>query len=263
MTYSEPIRVNVDLANPGQFFACCGLLEVADRLWPGVEGRFENHRFSIAARSGSLCDLLTAVSTASLVQTDPSDDFSSPMMLGPPFDLFLDWWMDERSGGRALKVWAGSMRCVRIARAMRSVLSDSGFHNEALFDRAMVVYDPEAPTKKVEPYYLDARRGANAQALDIGFMPDSLHMTTVAYPAVEFLALVGIQRGRPQPTGTPRVFDYFSWSIPLRVPILPAATAGVLAHVGAVGYRFQNAFRTDQRKHKSFLPAVPIVRENA
>ncbi len=23
--------------NPGQFFACCGLLELADRLWPGAE----------------------------------------------------------------------------------------------------------------------------------------------------------------------------------------------------------------------------------
>ncbi len=32
------IRVNIDPTNPGQFFACCGLLELADRLWPGSEG---------------------------------------------------------------------------------------------------------------------------------------------------------------------------------------------------------------------------------
>ena len=32
MSKSDPsIRVNVDLTNPGQFFACCGLLELADR----------------------------------------------------------------------------------------------------------------------------------------------------------------------------------------------------------------------------------------
>lgn len=30
------IRINVDLTNPGQFFACCGLLELADRLWGGA-----------------------------------------------------------------------------------------------------------------------------------------------------------------------------------------------------------------------------------
>ena len=34
------LRVDVDLRNPGHFFACCGLLEVAHRLWPGSEGWF-------------------------------------------------------------------------------------------------------------------------------------------------------------------------------------------------------------------------------
>ena len=35
MSYPEPsITVNVDVTNPGQFLACCGLLELADRLWP-------------------------------------------------------------------------------------------------------------------------------------------------------------------------------------------------------------------------------------
>lgn len=44
------INVNVDVTNPGQFFACCGLLELADRLWPGAEGWFENLGFSIACQ---------------------------------------------------------------------------------------------------------------------------------------------------------------------------------------------------------------------
>ena len=39
---NEPIRVRVDPTNPGQFFACCGLLELADRLWDGAEGWFED-----------------------------------------------------------------------------------------------------------------------------------------------------------------------------------------------------------------------------
>ncbi len=37
----EPaIRLSVDPTNPGQFFACCGLLELADKLWDGSEGFF-------------------------------------------------------------------------------------------------------------------------------------------------------------------------------------------------------------------------------
>lgn len=47
--------VNVDVTNPGQFFACCGLLELAHRMpgWQGVEGRFdrEKSRFLINAVS--------------------------------------------------------------------------------------------------------------------------------------------------------------------------------------------------------------------
>ena len=45
------IRVNVDVTNPGQFFACCGLLELADRLWPGAEGWFKRDQFHISCGS--------------------------------------------------------------------------------------------------------------------------------------------------------------------------------------------------------------------
>lgn len=47
--------VNVDVTNPGHFFACCGLLELAHRMpgWQNVEGYFdfEKSRFLIEAAS--------------------------------------------------------------------------------------------------------------------------------------------------------------------------------------------------------------------
>jgi CRISPR-associated protein Csx14 len=45
------MRVNVDVTNPGQFFACCGLLELVDRLWPGPEGWFEEPRHGVGGGS--------------------------------------------------------------------------------------------------------------------------------------------------------------------------------------------------------------------
>ncbi len=51
MTNSDANKANitipVDLTNPGQFFACCGLLELADRLWPAADviGGFSAPRF--------------------------------------------------------------------------------------------------------------------------------------------------------------------------------------------------------------------------
>lgn len=58
MNNPEPsICVNVDPTNPGQFFACCGLLELADRLWDGAEGWFRDGKFNIAC-GGTLAETL-------------------------------------------------------------------------------------------------------------------------------------------------------------------------------------------------------------
>ena len=257
------IRMQLQPTNPGQFFACCGLLELADRIWGGVEGWFDGHAFCLRSATSltiesPLSELLRTIACAHLRQLDLDDDFSSPIEIPPPFDLRLDWWKDSRAGGDRLKPWAGSMRGVRIARAMQSVLLDAAFQNEALLDRGMVVYDPSEPDKKVEPFYFDARRGSSAQPIDIGFSPDSLQMTSTAFPAVEFLCLVGLQRFRPAPTPTSRVFDYFTWRSPLALPVASVAACGLLFQDTGQGFRFESAFRTDQRKHKGFTSAIPI-----
>lgn len=266
MTHEPAIRVRVDPTNPGQFFACCGILELAQRLWKGAEGWFEKGIFCFRSPEGEegcgLSSLLHDISKAPLKQLDPEDDFSSPMELLSPFALRIDWWKDEIAGGDQLKVWAGSMRSVRIARAMQATLSRTDAHNEDLFDYGTVVYDPQDLDNKVEPFYFDARRGGNSLAIDIGFMPDSLTMMTVAYPAVEFLCLIGLQRFRPMPTDTRRVFDYFTWREPLTAQVAPLAVCGHLFQTGGRGYRFQIAFRTDQRKHKAFTSATPIERSD-
>lgn len=260
------IRVRVDPTNPGQFFGCCGLLELADRLWGGVQARFEGDLFlldlgaiPIAERS-PLELLLEATTSASLLALDPEDEFEPPLKVGEPFNMHLDWWQDTHSGGRALKVWAGSMRGFRIARAMRHVLQDPGLHRESLFDHAAVVFDPAEPEKKVEPFYFDARRGSSARSIDLGFSADALGITTAAYPAVEFLCLVGLQRFRPRPTAIARVLEYYAWAEPLDARLAAVAGCGALPVVPSDGYRFDIVFRTDQRKHKAFGPATPLER---
>jgi hypothetical protein len=263
------LRFRVDPTNPGQFFAGLGLLELADRLWPGAEGWFENEAFvlrpsqdahSVSSEFSTL-ELISSLASAELSQVDLEDDCSSPIVVGAPFHLRLDWWLDARAGGARLKVWAGSMRSVRIARAMQAAIPRGSDQSEDVFNYNAVVYDVVESEKKVEPYYFDSRRGASAMALDVGFSTDSLKMKTTAYPAVEFLCLVGIQRYRPMPTKARRVFDYCTWSQPLDAQIAAAAVCGILPQVGGSRYRFENAFRTDQRKHKAFMPASPIGKE--
>ena len=256
-----PVQLAVDPTNPGQFFACCGLLELADRMWSGAEGRFEAGHFVINASTHrsdlSLAALVMAIAQEELSQLDPVDETASPLLLRGVFDLRLDWWHER--GASALKLWAGRMNSTRIARAMQSALVSTLAAPEYLLDFGRIVYEPSEPDKKVEPFYFDARRGASATALDIGFMPDALSMTTVAFPAVEFLCLVGLQRFRPMPARVkPRVFDYATWAQPLDARVAPLAATGLLGFPDARAYRFEVTFRTDQRKHKAFTPATPL-----
>ena len=72
------IRVNVDPINPGQFFACCGLLELADRLWDGAKAGLKGER-SASRRGGGLAELIGPVTEIGLTQLDPDDNTASPI----------------------------------------------------------------------------------------------------------------------------------------------------------------------------------------
>jgi hypothetical protein len=250
------LSVRVDVTNPGQFFACCGLLELASRLSVDAQGWFENGDFCIR-RGSSLEELVNQIRRASLQALDAEDATASPISIGHPFDLRVDWWKFADRSTLALKLWAGRMESCRIARAMQLALAAPEFLSKDLLNIGAIAYDPNDTANKVEPFYFDARRGPNAHSRDVGFSADAMGMTTTASPAVELLCLIGLQRCRPVPTGRPRVFDYHIWSRPLPPTLLPAAIAGLLPGISTRGYRFESWFRTSQKKHKAFLSAQP------
>jgi CRISPR-associated protein Csb3 len=251
------ISIKVDPQNPGQFFACCGLLELADRISPGAEGWFEGGEFRMHCNI-ALNALVKAIASAKLVQIDKEDATASPIWIGQPFNICLDWWKSEVPEASGLKVWAGTMESYRIMCAMQMSMRDERFLSRDLLNVGVVAYDPEDTTKKVEPFYFDARRGPNAHSRDVGFSPNDLHITTTAFPAVEFLCLVGLQRAFPVLTNRhmPRIYDYHLWTHATSVSLVAPTVAGFI-HPSAA-YRFESGFRTGQRKHKAFLSAKPI-----
>lgn len=254
------ITVAVDPTNPGQFFACCGLLELADRLWPGAEGWFgEGGREFHVACAGTLLELVAAIGGAELTIIHEDDPYSSPFTIGKPFrPLSIDWWETDQTGAKDLKVWAGTMESHGIAHAMQHAMKNDRFHHPDLLDVGMVVMNPDDSGKKKEPYYYDARRAPNAHSRDVGFSANDLGVTSTAFPAVELLCIVGLQVARPAFTKESRIYDYFTWPIPLSPNLLLAASTGNLGICGAQGYRFENWFRTGQKKHKAFRSAVPL-----
>lgn len=264
MIYPEPsISVEVNASNPGQFFACCGLLELADRLWPGAEGWFspEDDKFRIAAK-GSLESLVEAIADADIIATRADDPYSSPLLIGKPFrPLTVDWWESDMTGARDLKVWAGTMESVGIGLAMQHALRSPEFRSPKLFNIGMVATTPHDGKKK-EPYYFDSRRTPNAHARDIGFSPNDLNLTSIAHPAVELLCLVGLQVARPAPTEVGRIYDYHTWHTPLLPNLLLAVSSGMIQFSDSRRYRFENWFRTGQKKHKAFRSAVILTQGN-
>lgn len=322
----EPtIRMNVDPTNPGQFFACCGLLELASRLWPDTAARFVDEtcfeivgvpagatiqnlieQLQTVGLMGALTPELAAERSALEVEYTKSKKSGQKLpdaqearrkylggllragaiTVGEPFRLLLDWW--QADSDEVPKTWAGSMQVRRVAMAALAECPYA-FTFQGPFEHSCVLrpVDDDADDEeegesidegKAEPFYFDSTRGTHATPLDIGFSPNKLSvirpstrgnrgrvklkqakMESEAFPAVEFLALIGLQRFRPMPTNTPRVFDYCAWTVALPPSIAAAAACGLLPGTGGESYRFENGFRTDQRKHKGFLPASRIT----
>jgi len=291
MSHAKPnITVPVDLTNPGQFFACCGLLELADRLWPGAEGWFEGSHFYVITKNQSktLAELLEATRALKIwvdnVLEDPlqeqDDDHSDKSEKEPPFTPFelrsndgrisilLDWWSDK-----SIKPWAGSMKDRVILRAMlaaiRPVSSDPFDDLCAVFDPVRMPNQPangkkprKVKAKKREPFYFDPRRGNKSHPLDSGFSPDTHKMETDCCPALEAFCFIGLQRARPTPTGVPNQSRYTVWpALSSTNPGIPAnlvgaVTNGFVRFPGSKDCVFDNYFRTDQRKHKTFSQAT-------
>ena len=256
-TLEPTIRIRVDLSNPGQFFACCGLFELADRLWPGIEirGAFQPTQFGLWTDSTdcSLAQIVDSFVNVAVQQLDPGDNAASPLYLAEPFDLRLDWWQKlegpnktrvDLGGGDQLKTWAGKQFGPAIFRLMKNACGEIDRFN--LLDEPKAVYESKGgkdKKKTTSPFYFDARR--NETSLDIGFSPDEQDMSVIAYPAVESLALVGLRRFRPaaDANGNSRSFLYTAWSEPVPSLVAMAAVAGMV-HVRSCGtFRFSKPSR--------------------
>lgn len=253
------ITVRVDVTNPGQFFACCGLFELADRLSPGCRAAFTDEDGFQVVPAGkcplpNLESLVATLHGVDLEPVNPDEPAATPLRLPPPFDLRLDWWNDERSSGAELKTWAGQQKVTRIAAAMQATLLEDVVSEDTLLGNNAVLYEAGSRKTTVEPFYFDSRRAAQAHAIDIGFSPDAQQMEMPVHATTELLCLVGLQRFRPR-LNNDRSRTYRVWKTPL-----PIVAAAAIASCGAdmpatTNYRFRLLYRT--KYLKGFLPSLP------
>ncbi|HEV3440893.1 MAG TPA: hypothetical protein VG122_26300 [Gemmata sp.] len=241
--------VKVEPTNPGQFFACCGLLELADRLWDGAEGWFADGMFQVAC-DGMLRDLLSILvmdPPTSIARFEGNGLEVQPIIapLAFTFDggsttaIILDYWtrivvlkgVPQVISNSPWNFWSGQQTSLRIWSGLRLELAaqlarfttedfEAPF-TQRLFQRGRFGFDP----------------GPAWNALDVGFSPNEHNLEVESSPAVEMLAAIGLQRFRPVMSDNRESFDYFTWRSPYSPVVAAAAMAGTMLDGSTVRYR--------------------------
>ncbi len=224
--------VPVDLRNPGQVFACLGLMEATEILAGPCEGRFvhgnagANAQFDLAAPSDRnpverVLQFLTHSHVVAIaprgenlrtekwnVTTEPSPGwkFPAPCPTSPAtlpvrlrygsFELPIEYWLDGKHSGRDnVKFWAGAGGYPGAALTRDAVSRLECLKDKDRFSEA--VRDPFAVSAPMDSSFrFDWRR--DYIPLDAGFSPNAQSTVgMVGYPLVELLAAVGMQYARP------------------------------------------------------------------
>lgn len=286
MSNQEPtIRIDVDATNPGQFFACCGLLELADRLWLGAEGAFSSSggEFTITPISEpngrDARELLCAIATCPITSTMSEEEITclkkllnqkkSTLTQGDlvekqrlselwnqerirfddPINMWIDWWRDDWAGGSRFKTWAGKQFVIDLVRGMQKPLCSNSWKTIA-----SNLWLKESTNDGSLPLYFDADIGGQSSSLDVGFSLDSLDMRSHTRPLIELATFVGLQRFRASASLPSHTYVYTAWTDRLPPMLACLACCGILAQSNARKFEFRLLYRT--KYLKSFLPSI-------
>lgn len=286
----EPtICLRIDPANPGQFFACCGLLELADLLWGVSEGFFSEDTKNFYIKTAKIikgtnvvelidvlakCHITNTMSEMELKRLEylskmPRKEISkyplleaeknqlgemrraAPILLHEPFDLRVDWFLDERSGGNAFKTWAGQQSVLDIAGNMKRLVKECDLSQIPL--EALLFWTKNSDAV---PFNFDSDLGGVGSDLDVGFSFDPLKIHVQIRPIVEFLAFIGLQRFRPSFDEARNCYKYSLWFTPLIPEVASVAACGLIGMRNIKNLEFQLLYRT--KYLKSFLPARQV-----
>lgn len=196
----EQIRFRVD--HPGHILACHGLRKLVGHVvGEPAEAVFDGDRFSVRS-AGAAVDLhevigWLAAATIEPVATAKPRDKAAPLLVilqQVVSPLRLDWWTAKNL--RPFKMWSGRQASFVLASNLQSVLRGLPADVEP-FDYYAV---PLGGRFGFDP-------AAGRTTGDVGFSPDRVGLKILTAPAVELLALIGLQFHQFSRVG-PKVWQY-------------------------------------------------------
>lgn len=233
------LRLSIDPCNPAQFYACCGLVELAE-----IAGNPASSRFVVDTKRPRQAEFILETEAAldlptiaeSLKQAEyrpfrretaenpPQKDSIAPVEVTIFKQKFvLDWWLDDfHEKAKPLKCWAGQVTTHKLFSELPKLLStdNTSFSAEA-FTSTRFGIDPRSAWV----------------ALDLGYSPNEQGQESQTYPVVELLGAFGLQGFRPAGNRA-RGFEYHLWLSPLPCVAARLAAAQPWQGLRTGGYRF-------------------------
>jgi CRISPR-associated protein Csx14 len=249
-------KLEVDVTNPGQVFACLGVLDILDRLDPGAVGRFaEETSFEIQAKA-RVHDAVAAIKNASLDAEAPADaiapwggDKAWPVVVSGDFGSFtLDPWLtpDHSTVATGLKLWAGQVSTPELLKGLQErLLLPEPNAAGPLF----LLGVPGTPTG------LDPRSAISKS--DLGFSYNSQRLKPRIYPAVDLFAMIGLEGARPERTGG-LTYAYSLWDKPLPPVVARAVLAGRVSALASSRWEYTIESRGLAGTYKNLSTGRPV-----
>lgn len=250
MARVSDLRIQLDPLNPGQFYACCGLLELAGLERGPVVSHFEQEPGRPRAAWFHLRDVsdgflsetlgLLRGAASSLIFDENCEASISPAILRfGEHEVELDWWLDAfREKPTRLKCWAGQVTTRKLFEELLALL-DSDASGTDLFQRSRL-------TKS--KFGVDPRAAWNAR--DFGYSPNEHGVDSETFVAVEVLAAIALQTFRPTVPGRRRTTLYHLWTAEL--PLCVARNAANVAWEGLPHDAFQFSIGSRGQSYKFF-----------
>jgi CRISPR-associated protein Csx14 len=256
------IEMAVDVSNPGQVFACCGIFELVHRIVMGERralGWFEDidkvhTKFLIEAYDHNndplkINNILQKLKECEIKELEYNDK-EGPLLIGKPFNFIIDW-RGPYPQNSCVKTWAAQQRISSITKMLRDAIPDDPLIDESMLEHTAFL------SKRVTSF--DASNSQNK--IDVGFSFDKLKKAGLEYSLpvffyTELFALFGLQRFIPASSSTRRYQRYYYiWKEPLDIINASSSITILNEELSTNKYSFNLYLRESRGRYKSFALA--------
>jgi CRISPR-associated protein Csx14 len=252
------LRIPLDPCNPGQFYACCGLIELFELSGTQTLSKFvvnwrrpREATFVLASDTalelGAIAKAVREARYRSLPRPEAKDKKPETDSIAPVQvtifgrEIVLDWWLEWfRQRARQLKCWAGQVTTRKLICILPALLAGG----DLSFDEGVLT---------TTRFGIDPRSAW--VALNLGYSPNEQGQESRTYPVVEMLGAFGLQGFRPAGSRA-EGFTYHLWLSPLPRVVVRSVCARSWPGCESAAYRFSLGVRGS---YKYFSFAEPIT----